>query len=237
MSAFKLECENLSCRFSIRQGHRKSDHHFALKNINFAMGEGERIGFIGSNGAGKSTLLKILAKLMYPTSGRLNISGRPKMALVNLSSGMFPTLNGRENAMLTCMMSGLRRREAAEKIEAIIDFSELEEWIDRPVMTYSSGMAARLGMAVALQVRPDLLFLDEIMGVGDARFQKKSNAAFMEMVGQAQSVGLVSHDLNAIRTICERVVWLDGGHVRADGPAAQILAAYQNWVSRANGGK
>lgn len=237
MSAFKLECENLSCRFSIRHGHRRSDHHFALRNINFSMAAGERIGFIGSNGAGKSTLLKILARLMYPTSGRLNISGRPKMALVNLASGMFPTLSGRENAILICMMSGLRRREAAEKVEAIIDFSELEEWIDRPVMTYSSGMAARLGMAVAIQVRPDMLFLDEVMGVGDARFQKKSNAAMMDMVGRAQSVGLVSHSMSAIGEICDRVIWLDGGHVRMDGPTAQVVAAYQHWAATSNGRK
>lgn len=235
MSSFKLECENLSCRFSIRQGHRRSDHHFALKSINFSMREGERVGFIGSNGAGKSTLLKILARLMYPTSGRLKITGHPKMALVNLSSGMFPTLSGRENAMLTCMMAGLRKREAAEKIEAIIDFSELDEWIDRPVMTYSSGMLSRLGMAVALQVRPEVLFLDEVLGVGDARFQKKSNGAMMKMVGQAQSVGLVSHDMNAIKTICDRVIWMDGGHLRADGPSGQVLAAYQHWVATAKG--
>lgn len=226
MSGFKIHCENIGCRYVIRQGHRRSTYHDALAGVTFTLAEGERLGLVGVNGAGKSTLLRILAGVLYPTSGRHLREGNPTTSLLSLANQWYPELSGRENAILACLMAGLRRRDAEERYAAIAEFSELGEWLDRPVRTYSTGMSARLGLASALQIKPDVLMLDETLGVGDAGFMEKATRAVLDTIQMSRSVVLVSHDNASIAALCTRVLWLERGQIRADGPAEEVVAAY-----------
>lgn len=240
MKKFTIHCEQMGCRYTIRQGHGRSTYHDALKDLSFTMTAGERLGLVGVNGAGKSSLLRVMAGVLYPTSGQIIREGSPKCSLLSLVAGWYPDLSGRENAILACLMGGLRKREAEQRLETIIEFSELGEWLDRPVRTYSTGMSSRLALAAALQIRPDVLLLDETLSVGDATFQKKARSAIMDMMKGAQSVVLVSHDASSIKTICDRVLWLEKGCLKMDGSTNEVLAAYQAWtatVNRANPAK
>jgi ABC-type polysaccharide/polyol phosphate transport system, ATPase component len=230
MTQFKICFEQIGCRYTIRQGHARPTYHEALRNISFTLSDGERLGLVGVNGAGKSTLLRLLAGVLHPTSGRIRREGRPNCALLSLSNQWYPDLNGRDNAILACLMGGLRLKEAEKIWPAIAEFAELGEWLERPIRTYSTGMSARLALATALQARPNILLLDETLSVGDARFQKKAAAAVLDVVHQAQSVVLVSHDPSALSSICTRLIWLEDGHVREDGPMEGVLAAYQAWT-------
>ncbi len=231
MSRFRIYCENVSCRYTIRQGHGASSHHDALKDLTFNMAAGERIGVLGVNGAGKSSLLRVMAGILFPTSGRIIMEGSPNRSLLSLANQLYPDLSGRENAILACLMGGLRRREAEQKLEAISEFAELGEWLDRPIRTYSTGMSSRLSLAAALQIHPDVLLLDETLSVGDATFQKKAQTAIMDMMKEAQSVVLVTHDAGSINMICDRVLWLEKGSLKMDGPTKDILPAYQAWTA------
>ncbi len=230
MKNFKIICQNIGCRYTIRQGHRRAVYYHAIKNVSFTLSQGERLGVIGVNGAGKSTLLQMVAGLLYPSSGRIIREGRPRCNLLTLANSWYPDLSGRENAVLTCLLSGLRRHEAEARLTEIIDFSELGDWIDQPVRTYSSGMTARLGISVALQTRPDVLLLDETLSVGDAGFRTKAANAIRAKMEEVRAVVLVSHDAGAVSSICDRVLWLDNGLLKADGPTEEILADYQAWV-------
>ncbi len=230
MTGFTIDCEGVGFRYAIRQGHGLPTYHDALKNVNFSMTTGERLGIMGANGAGKSTLLRLLAGLMYPTSGRIRRSGRATASLLSLAGSWYPDLSGRDNSILACLMAGFNRREAEARWEAIAEFSELGEWLDRPVRTYSTGMQARLSLATAIQARPDVLLLDETLSVGDAGFKKKAAEAVTAVMGDVQSFVLVSHDYNAIATMCDRALWLEGGIVRQDGPVKDVLKGYKAWT-------
>jgi lipopolysaccharide transport system ATP-binding protein len=234
MSGFKLHCENMSFRYSIRQGHWRRGYHDALTGLSFTLAEGDRLGVVGDNGAGKSTLLRLIAGILYPTSGRIRTDGRPSRALLTLTNRWYPDLNGRDNAILACLMGGIRRREAEKLWPAIAEFSELGEWLDRPIRTYSSGMAVRLALATALQASPDILLLDETLGVGDARFQAKAKAAIADKMERTRCLVLVSHHQNTIRSICNQAIWLERGILKDAGPTAEVLANYQAWIQ--NGG-
>ena len=224
---FKINCERVGFRYTIRQGHLRAAHHDALLEVSFSLSEGERLGVIGSNGAGKSTLLRLMAGVLHPTSGRIWSEGKPSCALLSLANSWYPDLSGYDNAILACLMGGFRRQEAERLWPAIAEFSELGDWLERPIRTYSSGMAARLALATALQARPNILLLDETLSVGDARFQKKATEAIREVVRQSQSVVLVSHQPAALTSICTRAIWLENGRVKADGPVDEIMKAYQ----------
>lgn len=230
MSGIGISCENVGCRYTIRQGHARSTFHEALTDISFTLDEGERLGLVGVNGAGKSTLLRLLAGVLSPTSGRIRRIGKPRCALLSLANQWYPDLTGRQNAILACLMGGFRRKEAEKLWPAIAEFSELGDWLERPIRTYSTGMAARLSLATALQARPDVLLLDETLSVGDASFQKKATAAVLNVVSSSKSVVLVSHDLAALTNICTRILWLEDGRLKRQGQAGEILEAYRVWA-------
>lgn len=227
MTGFKIHFKNVGCRYTIRQKHLQNFYHDALIDINFTLTEGEKLGVIGLNGAGKSSLLRLLSGTLHPTSGSILYEGRPNCALLSLSSRWYPDLSGKENAILSCMMGGLRKKEAISCVPAIMEFAELGPWMDRPIRTYSSGMSTRLALAAALQVKPDVLLLDETLSVGDAKFREKAKRAVLETIGKAKSVVLVSHEVAALKSICSRLLWLDSGYLKIDGSTEEVLNIYQ----------
>jgi len=197
----------------------------ALTDVSFEIQPGEIVGVIGRNGAGKSTLLKLLARTLEPTSGSSTVRGRVS-AILELGTGFHPDYSGRENALLGAICLGMSRREARERLDAIIAFAELGEFIDRPFRTYSSGMQARLTFATAVAVTPDVLIVDEALAVGDARFQRKCFAHLERMRALGTTILLVSHDTNAVVQLCSRAIWLERGRVRADGGAKEVSERY-----------
>lgn len=202
------------------------DSFLALNHINLTVSRGEVLGIIGQNGAGKSTLLKLIAKVLRPTDGRVWVNGRVA-PLLELGSGFHPDLTGKENIFLYGALLGFDRKTMARQYDEIVDFAELWEFIDAPIRTYSSGMAARLGFAVATDVRPDILIVDEILGVGDEAFQKKCAIRIQSFREQGASILMVTHAMNAIETMCQRAVWLDHGQIRFVGEPSETIAAYR----------
>jgi lipopolysaccharide transport system ATP-binding protein len=198
---------------------------WALSDVSFTVEPGEVVGIIGRNGAGKSTLLKILAKITYPTSGRVKARGRVA-ALLEVGAGFHEELTGRENIYLNGSIMGMRKREVDAKLEAIVEFSGLRRFIDTPIKRYSSGMRSRLGFAVAAHLDPDVLIVDEVLAVGDADFQKKCLSAMHELRGGGRTVLFVSHNMAAVENLCSRGIWLAQGKVQLDGPAAKVIETY-----------
>ena len=198
---------------------------WALSDVSFNVERGEVVGIIGRNGAGKSTLLKILAKITYPTSGRVKALGRVA-ALLEVGAGFHEELTGRENIYLNGSIMGMRKREVDAKLEAIVEFSGLQRFVDTPIKRYSSGMRSRLGFAVAAHLDPDVLIVDEVLAVGDADFQKKCISAMHEMRGGGRTVLFVSHNMAAVENLCSRGIWLAQGRVQLDGPAPKVIEAY-----------
>lgn len=197
----------------------------ALKEVNLQIRKGEIFGIIGNNGAGKSTLLKVISRVLVPTQGRVWIKGKVS-PLLELGAGFHPELTGRENVFLNGTILGHAHREIEEHMGEIIEFSELGSFIDAPLRTYSSGMYARLGFAVATTWEPDILILDEVLSVGDESFRRKCEARMNSFRnGHATSI-LVSHSMEAVRSLCERAAWLDHGSIRMVGPADVVIAKY-----------
>ncbi|MDM7461079.1 MAG: ABC transporter ATP-binding protein [bacterium] len=201
----------------------------ALQSISFTIRPGETVGLIGRNGSGKSTLLGIIARVYRPTSGRLEIHGRVA-PLLELGAGFHPDLTGLENIYFNGVILGLTRRQVAERVAAIVQFAELEGYIDAPIRTYSSGMLMRLGFAVAAHVDADILLVDEVLAVGDARFQQKCYDKIQQFQREGRTILFVSHDMDAIQRVAQRVLWLDKGVLRADGDAPSVVQAYLNSV-------
>jgi ABC-type polysaccharide/polyol phosphate transport system ATPase subunit len=197
----------------------------ALTDVSFEIEPGEIVGVIGRNGAGKSTLLKLLARTLEPTSGSSTVRGRVS-AILELGTGFHPDYSGRENALLGAICLGMSRREARARLDAIIAFAELGEFIDRPFRTYSSGMQARLTFATAVAATPDVLIVDEALAVGDARFQRKCFAHLERLRALGTTILLVSHDTNALVQLCSRAIWVERGRVRADGGAKEVSERY-----------
>jgi len=209
-------------------GREKVDHTtdlWALKNVSFDVKRGEVIGIIGRNGAGKSTLLKVLSRITEPTSGRIKINGRVG-SLLEVGTGFHPELTGRENIFLNGAILGMRRAEIARKFDEIVAFSEVEKFIDTPVKHYSSGMYMRLAFAVAAHLEPDILIVDEVLAVGDAHFQKKCLGKMQEVGKQGRTVLFVSHNMPAILRLCNLVVLMDRGKIKATGEAATVAREY-----------
>lgn len=207
---------------------------WVLQDIGFELFPGETLGVIGRNAAGKSTLLRLLAGIIKHDRGTL-INRAHSVSLLSLQTGFVPYLTGRENAILSGILLGLRRREVEARMAAIIAFSELGAFIDQPLSTYSAGMRARLGFSVAYQVEPDILLIDEVLGVGDEEFRAKSTQAMHERMRSDKTIVLVSHHPGTIRDLCDRAVWIEAGTTRAVGAPAAVLSAYQAHVAGRQG--
>jgi len=213
---------------------RKKDETFwALKDVSVDVREGEVLGLIGRNGAGKTTLLKILSRITRPTTGWAEIHGRVG-SLLEVGTGFHPELTGRENTFLSGAILGMGKAEIARKFDEIVAFAELEKFIDTPVKHYSSGMYVRLAFAVAAHLEPEILLVDEVLAVGDINFQKKCLGKMGDVARAGRTVVLVSHQLNQIRRLCHRVVWIDDGSVRQDGPTHEVVAAYETTMARSS---
>lgn len=204
---------------------------WALRDVDFIASPGESIGLIGANGSGKSTLLKIMARVMYPYAGRINISGRVG-ALIEVRAGIHPDLTGRENVYLYGSLLGQRRKEVAKHFDEIVEFAELGGAIDRQVKFYSSGMQMRLGFSIAAFLEPDVLLVDEVLAVGDAAFQQRCLEQMRSILNDGTTLVFVSHDLSAVEATCSRGVWLDGGAVRTQGPVRDVIAAYKGSIEK-----
>lgn len=207
------------------RGQSNYQTFWALKDVSFEVNKGEVIGIIGRNGSGKSTLLKIISGLFRPSEGKISVKGRI-VPMLELGSGFDPELTGRENVFLNGAILGYTEAFLKEQFDDILEFSELGDFIDMPLKTYSSGMMMRLAFSVATIVQPEILIVDEILAVGDEAFQRKSRAKMLELMGGGTTVLYVSHSLDQIRELCNRVVWLDHGKVVMQGEAAEVCDAY-----------
>jgi lipopolysaccharide transport system ATP-binding protein len=226
-TTLKTELVNLLLR------RKKSDRaHFieVLKGVTFSIPRGKTVGIIGRNGSGKSTLLKIINGIYAPTSGKIAVNGRIS-ALLELGAGFHPDFSGRENITINGIILGMTRSEIRARIDDIIAFAELGDFIDEPVRTYSSGMYMRLAFAVATHVDPDILVIDEILAVGDAHFSKKSKAKMDEFKTSGRTIVLVTHDLNTVEAWCDLAVWLDAGQVRDVGEPRAVVGHYRRVVA------
>ena len=203
------------------------DEFRALSGVSFEIQKGEVIGIVGSNGAGKSTLLKVISGILRPTEGKVTLGGNV-VPMLELGSGFDFDLSGRENIFLNGAILGYSEKFLKEKFDEIVEFSELKEFIDIPVRNYSSGMIMRLAFSIASQVAPDILIVDEILAVGDAAFQEKSYARMMELMSHGTTVLLVSHSIDQVKRLCDRVIWLDHGKIRAVGNTQEICDAYMS---------
>ncbi|HEY7113368.1 MAG TPA: ABC transporter ATP-binding protein [Thermoanaerobaculia bacterium] len=204
----------------------------ALTDVTLRVTAGETLGVVGANGSGKSTLLKLLAGILRPTSGQVRVSGR-LAALLELGAGFHPEISGRENIEVAGLLLGLSKREIAARLPEIVRFAGIQEFLDAPVKTYSSGMAVRLGFAVAAHSDPDVLLVDEVLAVGDEAFAHKCLEKFSEFERDGKTLVFVSHDLALVSARCRRAVWLDRGRISADGAAAETVARYREHVARA----
>ena len=203
---------------------------WALKDVSFDLYPGETLGVIGRNGVGKSTLLRLIAGIIKPNKGTF-INNGCQVSLLSLRLGFINYLTGRENIMLSGMFLGLRKTEIKAKMDAIIEFSELGDFIEQPIATYSSGMVARLGFSVAFQVDPDILLIDEVLGVGDAEFSQKSTRVMQEKIRSNKTIVFVSHNGELIKKLCNRTVWIEDGISQAEGDTATVLKKYHQFLN------
>ena len=204
---------------------------WAVRDVSLSVRRGETIGFCGANGAGKSTLLRVIAGILPPTHGRITVRGK-LTALLELGAGFLPDLTGRENVILNGAILGLDDAELQRKMDGIVEFADIGDFIDSPVKTYSTGMYMRLGFAIASHVDAEILLLDEVLAVGDAEFQQKCGAWLREQHRNDTSVLIVSHDMRTLVDTCDRVVWLDRGAARASGPPDEIARQYEGEIER-----
>ncbi|MDQ3930627.1 MAG: ABC transporter ATP-binding protein, partial [Chloroflexota bacterium] len=202
-----------------------SEEFWALRDVNFSIYAGEAVGIIGENGSGKSTTLKLISRILEPSTGSVSVRGKVS-ALLELGTGFHPELTGRENIFLNGSLLGLSRKEMAARYDAIVDFSEIGEFIDTPIKHYSSGMVMRLGFAVAINVDPDILLTDEVLAVGDEAFQRKCLDYISMLRRRGVTIVFVSHALESVRALCSRAIWLDHGRMIADGPAGEVVDRY-----------
>jgi ABC-type polysaccharide/polyol phosphate transport system ATPase subunit len=201
------------------------DEVYAIRDFNLTVCPGETVGVVGHNGAGKSTLLKLLSRIHRPTRGSVTINGRLS-AIIELGAGFHEDLTGRENVYLAASFLGLRKHEVDRLYDRIVDFAELAEHMETPVKYFSSGMQARLGFAIAISVNPDVLLIDEVLAVGDQDFQPKCKDAIRKFQNDGKAILLVSHDLEAIKSICTRAIWLKHGQICADGDPTETVVTY-----------
>lgn len=218
----KLENVGVAFRPQLRLG---TAAFWAIEDVSLDLHRGDRLGVIGRNGAGKSTLLRTLAGILVPDRGRMQ-RAPVSCQLLSLNVGFMAHLSGRDNAILSGLMLGLRRKEIVQRLPAILEFSELGDFFDQPISTYSTGMVVRLGFSVAMQAEPEILLIDEVLSVGDAEFQEKSGAALREKIHNGTTVVFVSHSDAQIKQVCTRALWIEHGRSILQGGVDEVLAAY-----------
>ena len=196
-----------------------------LKDINLTIKKGESVALIGTNGSGKSTLLKLMTKIIYPNKGKITTNGK-LTSLLELGAGFHDDFTGRENIYFNASIFGLTRKEIDAKVDEIIEFSELKDFIDNPVRTYSSGMYMRLAFSVAINVQADILLIDEILAVGDQHFQEKCFNKLKELKNSGKTIVIVTHNMNQVKQFCDRAIWLYKGEIRMDGKTEKVLEEY-----------
>jgi len=196
-----------------------------LRGISFDIEKGDILGIVGKNGSGKSTLLKLITKIIYPDSGSIKINGKVS-SLIELGAGFHPDMTGRENIYINASIYGLTKKEIDSKLDTIIKFSELEEFIDSPIRTYSSGMYMRLAFSVAINVEAEILLIDEILSVGDANFQAKCFRKMQELKDSGITIVIVSHDLHTMEKLCNKVIWIESGKIKRNGIPNEVLKEY-----------
>ncbi|MDQ3957309.1 MAG: ABC transporter ATP-binding protein [Actinomycetota bacterium] len=214
---------------AVVRGQRSRGWRWALREVNLHLEPGESVGLVGTNGSGKTTLLKLLARVMYPYAGDIQVAGRVG-ALIEVRAGIHPELTGRENVYITAALLGMSRKEVTRRFDDIVAFAELDEAIERQVKYYSSGMQMRLGFSIAAFLEPAVLLVDEVLAVGDATFQQKCLDRMGVMLGEGTTVVLVSHDLASVEATCTRGAWLRNGTIEADGPVREVLGLYRQSV-------
>lgn len=205
--------------------NNRADERTVLENINIKIKKGDTVALIGVNGSGKSTLLKLMTKIIYPTKGSLKTVGK-LTSLLELGAGFHDDFTGRENIYFNASIFGLTKSEIDSKIDSIIEFSELGDFIDNPVRTYSSGMYMRLAFSVAINVDAEILLIDEILAVGDQHFQDKCFAKLQELKKSDKTIVIVSHSLDSIKKLCNRAIWINQGHVKMDGDTDKVITEY-----------
>lgn len=203
----------------------KKEKREVLKNISLTIKNGEAVGLIGVNGSGKSTLLKLMTKIIYPNKGKITVNGK-LTSLLELGAGFHPDFTGRENIYFNASIFGLTKEQIDNRIDKIIEFSELGAYIDNPVRTYSSGMYMRLAFAVAINVEADILLVDEVLAVGDQHFQDKCIAKMKELKDEGKTMVFVTHSLGTVKDFCDRSVWLSNGEIRMDGNSEEVIEEY-----------
>ena len=214
---------------STSRGKISSTIH-ALRDVSFEVPEGAGLGIIGRNGAGKTTLLKLISRVTWPTSGKVRVAGHV-VSLIELGAGFHPELTGRENVYLGGGLFGLTRKEVDQRFDEIVHFADVERLIDTPMKRYSSGLYARLGFAVAIHSRPDIVLVDEVLSVGDAAFRRRALEALRGLIAAGKTVLFISHDMWNVRRLCSQILWMEEGAVRAHGPAGEIAERYMNEVN------
>ncbi len=242
MKEIAIEAEDVAISYKIlknfsiqrnllKRDNEKAEVYEAVKGISFTVEKGEILGIIGKNGSGKSTLLRAIAGVFCPNRGTIDLKGH-SISLLSLGVGFKDTLSGRENMFLSGMLLGFTRQQIAEKEQDIIEFSELGEFIDRPVKTYSSGMYSKLAFAITSNLETDIILVDEVLSVGDEHFQKKSLARMEELINDRnRTVVIVSHSLTTLRKLCNRVMWLDSGTIKEIGDTETVLNAYVGYMN------
>jgi len=221
-----IRLDGVGVAYRKRNGAFHRSDYWALKDISFSVSSGETLAILGRNGAGKSTLLRLLSDIIRPDRGEVSRTAGLKIALLSIQAGFIQSLTGRQNAVISGITLGLPKRQIDQCIDQIISFSELGEFIDQPVASYSSGMKARLGFSIAIQMDPDILLIDEVISVGDEDFRKKSSAIIHQRVQSDETTVLVTHNANLARSLCTRAIWIENGRVRMDGSAESVIDAY-----------
>jgi len=221
-----IELRNVGVCYTRKSGMLHSSKFWALHDVSFDLHHGETLAVVGRNGAGKSTLLRLLAGIIAPDTGEV-IRRVERVSLLALQAGFIQYLTGRQNAILSGIMLGLTRRQMEERMDEIIRFAELEDFIDEPLRTYSSGMRARLGFTVAFQADPDVLLVDEVLGTGDASFKEKSSAAMRQKIASDKTVVIVTHQPESIMDLCDRMAWVHQGKTMEVGEPKKVLEHYQ----------
>lgn len=224
---------HMSIHQSLVRGDKKKSEQFeALKGVSFEVGKGEIIGIIGKNGSGKSTLLRAMAGIFKPDVGEINVFGN-QVSLMSIGVGFDQNVSGRDNIVTSGMLLGYKVDEIKQKMDEIIEFSELGHFIDKPVRTYSSGMYSKLSFSITAIMEPDIMLIDEVLSVGDAKFKKKSFAKMKELIeDDNRTVVIVSHDMSTLRSLCDRVIWLHEGECRMIGEADEVLNGYMEFINK-----
>lgn len=222
-----IEFKQVKYHYRMKKGRFRTVNHDVLKDISFDLRTGETLGIIGGNGAGKSTLLRLIAGIIKPHGGRIDFAGNPIVSLLTLGLGFSHELTGRDNAILNAIALGYSRKEAESRIEKIVAYSDVGDWINEPLSTYSTGMRARLGFAAAIDATPDVLLVDELTSVGDEAFRLKAREAILDKIQSDQTVVFVSHQMTMISDLCDRVLWVHDGKTHQLGVTDKVIDAYQ----------